>query len=168
MAREWELMVIERMAERFAGTGIARWVAGGCAIDLFHGWETRRHDDLDIEIFRSDVGYLFDIFDGWDIHIVSESGAEPWSDPTTLEATVFGAWLRSDRTEPWHAEIVFARGHNKGWRYRRDSSIVLPGSELIRWTESGIPYDVPETQLLYKSIQQLPKDDGDLARCSHG
>ena len=165
MAHEWEPMSIDRMVGRFAGTGIDWWVAGGCAIDLFLGWETRPHADLDIEMFRSDCERLFEIFKGWDLHTVSDEGLTSWEDPADLDESVFGAWIRPDPKAPWQVEITFAGGNKSEWRFRRDPSIVLSGGELIRRTETGIPYGTPEVQLLYKSMIARPKDDVDLARC---
>jgi hypothetical protein len=158
-------MAIDRIAERFADTDIDWWIAGGHAIDLFLGWETRPHTDLDVEIFRSDSGRLFDVFDGWDLHAVSEGGSAPWIDPTNLDASVIGVWMRPDPTAPWQVEIVFGGGDRTEWRFRREPSIALSGSKLIRRTETGIPYGTPEVQLLYKSMQARPKDDIDLVRC---
>ena len=165
MTHKWNPIAIERMAERFADTDFEWWVAGGHAIDLFLGWKTRSHADLDIEMFRLDSKHLFDVFDGWDLHVVSEGGPAPWTDPTFLDASVFGVWIRPDPTAPWQVEIVFAGGDRHEWCFRRDPSIVLPGGELIRRTETGIPYGTPEVQLRYKSMQARPKDDVDLGRC---
>jgi hypothetical protein len=165
MAHQWESMAVDRIVERFADTDIDWWIAGGHAIDLFLGWETRPHADLDVEIFRSDSGRLFDVFDGWDIHVVSDSGAAPWTDPTNLDESVFGSWIRPVPTAPWQVEIMFAGGDKKEWYFRREPSIALSGSELIRTTDAGIPYGTPEVQLLYKSMQHRAKDDVDLARC---
>jgi hypothetical protein len=165
MAHQWDSMAIDRVMERFTETDIDWWIAGGHAIDLFLGWRTRPHADLDVEIFRSDSRRLFDVFDGWDIHVVSDRGASPWTDPTDLGDDVFGSWIRPDPAAPWQVEIMFAGGDRTEWRFQREPSIGLAGSELVRTADSGIPYGTPEVQLLYKSMQHRPKDDVDLARC---
>jgi hypothetical protein len=158
-------MSISEVQRRFAGAGIDWWIAGGVAIDLFLGWETRPHADLDVEMFRSDSAQLFEIFEGWDLNVVSESQLVPWSNTDHLDDSVFGVWIRSDTTAPWKVEIMLANGDRAEWRFRRDPSITMSGETLVRTTRSGIPYCTPEVQLLYKSKQARPKDDIDLARC---
>lgn len=152
---------------RFAPSGIDWWIAGGNAIDLFLGWESRPHADLDIEIFRSDSSHIFDLFNGWDLHAVSDRGSRPWSAPMDLDESVFGVWIRQDPAAAWQIEVLLADGDRDEWRFRRNSSITLAGRDLVKETANGVPYGAPEVQLLYKALQTRAKDDVDLARCLH-
>lgn len=165
MEREWTPMSMAEANTRFAPAGIDWWIAGGHAIDLFLGWESRQHADLDLEMFRSESPQLLDLFNGWDLHVVSEGGSQPWSTAMDLDESVFGVWIRRDRAAPWQIEVLLADGDSEEWRFRRDPSIRISGRDLIRETADGIPYSTPEVQLLYKSIQTRAKDDVDLARC---
>ncbi|MFV1971419.1 MAG: nucleotidyltransferase domain-containing protein [Acidimicrobiia bacterium] len=167
MEHHWEPMSIAEVEQRFAPAGTDWWIAGGHAIDLFLGWETRPHADLDVEMFRSDRAALFDIFEGWDLHVASDGQLLPWSDPEELDDSVFGVWLRPEPNDPWKLEIMLADGNRAQWRFRREPSITMSGDKLIRTTAEGIPYCTPEVQLLYKSKQARTKDDVDLARCLH-
>ncbi len=167
MERRWEQMSIAEARDRFAPSGIDWWIAGGHAIDLFLGWETRPHADLDVEMFRSDRAALFDIFEGWDLHVASEGRILPWVDPEDLDDSVFGVWIRPAPDAPWQLEVMLADGDRDEWRFRRDPSITMSWDKLIRTTMAGIPYCTPEVQLLYKSKQARPKDDVDFARCLH-
>lgn len=167
MEHEWQPMSVSEAATRFAPAGITWWIAGGYAIDLFLGWETRPHSDLDVEIFRRDSSVLFDIFDGWDIHVVAEGRLERWTNPDDLARDVFGVWLRPGPREPWQVEIMLTDGDYSQWRFRREPSITMPGDRLIRFTPYRIPYCTPEVQLLYKASAARSKDDVDLARCLH-
>ena len=163
----WEPMSIAEAEQRFASAGIDWWIAGGHAIDLFLGWETRPHADLDVEMFRSDRAVLFDIFEGWDLHVASEGRLLPWTDPGALDDSVFGVWLRPSADSPWKIEIMLADGDRSEWRFRRDPSITMAGDRLVKTTSNNTPYCTPEVQLLYKSKQARTKDDVDLARCLH-
>lgn len=167
MEHHWEPMSVAEAHDRFMPWGVDWWVAGGHAIDLFLGWETRSHADLDVEMFRSDRAVLFDIFKGWDLHVVSEDHLRPWIDPEDIDDSVFGVWIRSTPDGPWQLEIMLADGHRNEWRFRRNPSITMSGERLIRTTMEGTPYCTPEVQLLYKSKQARPKDDIDLAHCLH-
>jgi hypothetical protein len=165
MEHQWDPLSVTDLGDRFADTDIDWWVAGGYAIDLFLGWETRQHVDLDVEVFRSDSERLLDVFSGWDLHAVSESRMVRWEDPADLDDAVFAVWIRRDAAAPWTVEIMLADGDRNEWRFRRDPTVAIQGGEFIRTTETGIPYGTPEMQLLYKSFQARPKDDVDLARC---
>jgi hypothetical protein len=167
MKHEWQPMTIVEVAARFDGSDIDWWIAGGQAIDLFLGWETRPHADLDVEMFRRDRSVLFDIFEGWDFHVASEGSLVPWTDPPELADSIFGIWLRPTPSQPWQVEIMLADGDRSEWKYRRDPGIRMPGERLIARTADGVPYCTPEVQLLYKSKMARPKDDVDLAHCLH-
>ncbi len=167
MEHVWQPMAIPEVTARFARSGADWWIAGGQAIDLFLGWETRSHADLDVEMFRSDRSVLFDIFEGWDLRAMSEGSLVPWNDPRDLADSVFGIWARPTPDRPWQVEIMLADGDRSEWRFRRDPSIRMPGERLIAMTANGVPYCTPEVQLLYKSKMARPKDDVDLAHCLH-
>ena len=167
MEHAWQPMAIPDVTARFVGSGADWWIAGGQAIDLFLGWETRSHGDLDVEMFRSDRSVLFEVFEGWDLQAMSEGSLVPWSDPRNLADSVFGIWARPTPDQPWQVEIMLADGDRSEWRFRRDPSIRMPGERLIATTADGVPYCTPEVQLLYKSKMARPKDDVDLAHCLH-
>lgn len=167
MEQEWAPMSIVEAGARFEPARIDWWIAGGHAIDLFLGWESRPHADLDVEMFRTDSSHLFDLFNGWDLHVVSEGWSRPWSDPADLDESVFGVWIRPEPIAPWQIEVLLADGDRGEWRFRRDPSITLTGRDLIAETAGGIPFGAPEVQLLYKSLRRRAKDDVDLARCLH-
>jgi hypothetical protein len=163
----WNPLPIADAATRFGPHGIAWWVAGGHAIDLFLGWESRAHDDLDLEMFRGDANSLGEVFDGWDLVAVSDDGSEAWRPDAALAADVYAVWVRPSSDAPWAVEIMFADGGLSVWKYRRDNSITMDGHRLVRMSPDGVPYGAPEVQLLYKSSQRRPKDDADLVRTLH-
>jgi hypothetical protein len=167
MENKWVPMSVVEAEAHFARSGIPWWIAGGQAIDLFLGWATRPHDDLDIEMLRSDSAALFDIFEGCELHLVSEDGVWPWTDPADLDDTVFALWVRPGPGTPWRIEILLADGDRDVWRFRSQPSIALAAKDLIMSAPGGLPYSTPEVQLLHKSLQARVKDDVDLARCLH-
>jgi hypothetical protein len=167
MSDSWRPLTIEEVQHRFARFDVDWWIAGGHAIDLFVGWVTRPHDDIDVEIFRKDSDTLFDVFDGWDLHVVGHGGLLLWVRGTDIAPHVFGVWGRPSSEEPWAVEVMLADGDHTSWRFRRDPDISLPGAELIRTSRTDVPYCTPEVQMLYKSKMARTKDDVDLARTLH-
>ena len=166
MDATWSPLTVHEVARRFDGLGVPWWVAGGVAIDLFLGWESRPHDDLDIELFRRDRSVLLAAFEGWDLHAVSDGRLIPWNGGD-LPDEVFGIWARPGLEHPWAVEVMLADGDGRTWRFRRDPSISMSVDRLLRRSPEGIPYCAPDVQLLYKAKRNRPKDDADLARCLH-
>lgn len=167
MDESWEPLEIAEVVSRFESVPVPWWVAGGVAIDLFLGWETRPHADLDIEMFRSDREALFDAFAGWDLWLNAGGALTPFVEGHEPSPEVFAVWGRPGATSPWRVEVMLADGDIAEWRFRRDNPIRLSGDQLVRRTEDGVPYCTPEVQLLYKSKMARPKDDVDLVRCLH-
>ena len=167
MHDQWQPLTIDEVSERFAPFDVDWWIAGGHAIDLFVGWVTRPHDDIDIEMFRGDRDILFDVFDGWDLFTVSHGGLVRWERGTEIAPHVFGVWGRPTADKAWAVEVMLADGDRTRWRFRRDPDVSLSGDRLIRMAPSGIPYCTPEVQMLYKAKVARPKDDVDMARVLH-
>jgi hypothetical protein len=165
MDTEWAPLTIDQVRTRFAEVAVPWWVAGGHAIDMFLGWQTRPHADLDIEMFRPDRDVLFDVFPEWDLHLMAGGALTPFIRGKDVALGVFAVWGRPNPAGPWAVEVMLADGDMTEWRFRRDNAVTLPGNQLLRHTRDGIPYCTPEVQLLYKAKMARPKDDVDLGRC---
>ena len=165
MHDSWSPISVEEVVDRFAGTDVDWWVAGGVAIDRFLGWTTRTHDDLDIEMFRADREVLFDVFDGWELVTVSQGSKTPWRRGEPIADHVFGIWGRPPGATAWGIEVILADGDDSTWRFRRDPSITMPRERLTAEGLDGVRFCVPEVQLLYKAKQRRAKDDADFAHC---
>jgi hypothetical protein len=140
------------------------WVAGGWAIEAFTG-RPRRHEDLDIAIFRRDVpslrSYLEPDFHCW----AAGSGClGPLEDKRPeLPEWADQVWVREHAWAPWLADVVTSRDADGHWTFKRDPSVTAPLDE-VTWTDAdGIRYLNPEVALAYKAKLTRPKDDADLA-----
>lgn len=163
----WEPLSIEELVRRFAVTSVDWWIAGGLAIDLFLGWASRHHEDIDIELFRQDRDVLFDVFEGWDLRTMSEGDLQPWVRGEDIADGVFAIWGRPAPMGPWAVEVILASGDGERWRFRRDPRVTMGKDRLVRVAPSGVRYCTPEVQLLYKAKRARPKDDIDLTRVLH-
>ena len=163
----WDPMSIAEVVDRFAGIEVDWWIAGGHAIDLFLGWQSRPHDDLDLEMFRKDRNVLFHVFPGWELFTVSAGDLTRWHADDALAPTVFGIWGRPSAERPWAVEVMLADGDGDEWRFRRDPLITMDRNRLTRTSPEGVRYCTPEVQLLYKAKQARAKDDVDFTRCLH-
>lgn len=160
----WRPLSVDEASARFAAFPGPWWVAGGWAIDLFVGRQTRQHADVDILIRRDDQLALFDILPEWEIHAAGmpvPGGLVCWQTGAPFPADVHDIWCRPDGTSPWALQAMLMDTADDRWVFRRDARIGGAIADL-GLKRDGIPYLTPEVQLLYKSKNRLPKDEADL------
>lgn len=77
------------------------------------------------------------------------------------ESTANTLWLKPAGDECWVLEILIEKRMGADWLYRRDERVKRPAGEIVMRTHEGIPYLLPEIQLLYKSKAARPEDEQD-------
>lgn len=137
------------------------WLAGGWALDLFVGRQTRDHADLDIEVLRRDQFAIQRHLAGWDLQTAANGALRPWPPGVALDDGVNSIWCRPAPGAPWAMQIMFASSSGDEWCYRRQPTIARPLGSLGLMTAEGLAYLAPEVQLLYKSRTPRAKDDAD-------
>jgi hypothetical protein len=148
------------VAALMEGFGRPWCIAGGWAIDLFLGRQTRPHKDVEIAIFRDDQHPLFEHLAGWTINKSTHPGRAPWHGER-LELPIHE--LHARRVDD-HIEVLMNERDGELWRYRRNLAVRLPVERLIRRSVVGIPGLTPEVALLYKSKgAPRPEDAADFA-----
>ncbi len=161
--RRWDPWTPSVVAARLDSC-FAPWaVAGGWAIDLFAGGISRAHGDIEIAVPRTAFPEIADAFPEYEWDIVGDGHLWPYAraaDRDDLHQT----WLRDPYTGAFHLDVFREPHDGDTWICRRDPTITLPYSDLIRTTPSGIPYLIPEVVLLFKAKAHRPKDDADLRR----
>ena len=138
------------------------WVAGGWALDLFVGHQGRSHKDLDIGILRRDVRQVVGAMSGWEF-FEAKGGllfGPLMSDP---EDNVSSLWGRPCHTREWVLELMLDDSDGDQWVFRRERSIRALDT-VIRYDSAGIPFLVPEIQLLYKAGHIRAEDNLDFER----
>jgi len=160
----WEPIAVEEAAGLMAGLRIPWWIAGGWAIDLFLGRQTRAHGDTDVLVRRDDQlevqGYLMDR--GWDLHKTQQPGLKPWPRGEFQARPYDDIWCRRAPEESWALQIMLLDTDGGRWVFKRDPAIGGPLDDLGRRTGAGVPYMAPEIQLFYKAKPQtLAKDQSD-------
>jgi hypothetical protein len=156
---------IGRVARILAGFSRPWFVSGGWAIDLFVGRVTREHADREVGIFRQDQAVLRSYLAGWDWckAVSGPEGGEwvPWADGERLELPIHQ--LRAQRVdgEPAEFELFMNDLSGEDWLCRRNPVITRPAAEISHRSRGGIPFLVPEIQLLYKAKWHREKDEHD-------
>lgn len=141
-------------------------VAGGWALDLWLGKQTRPHYDLEIAVLRPDFATFrarlsrFDFFVAADGKVfVLPSEASPGSQHHQV-------WVLDRSAKIWRMDILLEPGDTDTWVFRRDETIRCPRSQMIATTTEGVPYLKPEGVLLYKAKATRPKDEDDFRTCA--
>ncbi len=138
------------------------WVAGGWAVDLWLGEETRPHDDFDIGCRRGDADAVLSALEGWEAWRADEGRLEPL--PERRAPASGTVWLRRAGTGAWDLQLMPESSVRDRWRFRRDWSVTRTFDSVTWRTPDGIEVLRPEIQLLYKAKDVRPKDEQDFVR----
>lgn len=158
----WAPLTPREVVERFSDfTG--NWcIAGGWGLDLFMGKDTRRHEDIDILIFRKDQSAIQLLLADQELFVVDPPGAlRPWLREETLVPPLYNIWVRANTEAPWSIQLMIQDVIGGEWLFRRDDTIRGALSGLIVRSDEGWPILSPEIQLLYKGKSIRTKDQAD-------
>jgi len=158
----WAPLSVEETAEVLSGLSVPWWIAGGWAIDLFLGRQTREHGDIDVLVRRDDQLAVQAHLSDWDLNKTRQPGLRPWPAGQFLEPPLEDIWCRRTPDSPWSLQLMLLDTDGARWVFKRDRSIHGPLERIGRRTASGVPYLSPEIQLLYKAKPDtLDKDQSD-------
>jgi hypothetical protein len=157
---------IRNVGQVLAGFARPWFVAGGWAIDLFVGTPTRPHEDVEVLILREDQEAVQRLLTGWELCKLDEAhGAGewvPWRLGERIEHPAFQTQARRSGVDPLVLDVFLADAAEGVWQFRRDPRITRPVAEIgDRAAIGGIPFIVPEIELLYKAKYHRPKDEHD-------
>jgi hypothetical protein len=148
------------VAQHLTGLAAPWCVAAGWALDLFLGAHTREHGDIEIAIPAAHLPEVRDRFPGYVFDAVGSGRI--WENATTDElASTHQTWLRDPATGRYLVDVFREPHVGDTWLCRRDETIRFPYRDIIRRTEDGIPYLVPELVLLFKAKHARAKDQRD-------
>ena len=135
------------------------FIAGGWAIDLFIGKETRVHKDIEIGLFRKDQLYLKGYLKEWEFKKVINGELHTWENEF-LELPIHEIHM-TNKLNGDTVEILLNETEDDDWKFRRDLRISYSLSSVWSYSEIGIPYLNPEIVLLYKAKNTREKDHQD-------
>lgn len=140
------------------------YVVGGWALDIWHGHQTRPHEDLEFCVILDHIEHcrvrlsdleFFSVIDEKLIHL-------PSSEPAPVDLWQF--WGADMATGCWRVDMMVERGTGETWSYKRQPSIQLPRTAAIRMNADGISYLAPALVLLFKAKYMRQKDIDDFSR----
>lgn len=157
-----EPVSIERVDEVMKATGLWWAIAGGWAIDLWLGVQTREHHDVEVVVRRIDQGAVrAALVDDWELLCLDplRSGWRSWSghriEPPAFQLQARGAGGAFD--------LFLETADDEHWSYRRAATVRRRLAEVTATTASSVPVVRPEVQLLYMATSGEPKNADDFA-----
>ncbi|AOF91511.1 amino acid transporter [Sinorhizobium sp. RAC02] len=159
----WSAWHPAELACRLAGSARPWCVVGGWALDLWHGVETRPHEDLEFTILRDDFELFRTALSGLRFHAVGDGHVEPLAAQALPPAEIAQVWCEDVAARRWRVDMMLEDGTPDIWVYKRDASIRRLRSEMVWNSSDGIPYLAPEAILLFKAKYQREKDEADFA-----
>jgi hypothetical protein len=145
----------------FSALPVPWWIAGGWALDLYLGTQSRAHADLDIGVLRRDITTVLAALPSWEFFEAKDGVLAPLRVGEAPQSAVHSLWCRPVGSTLWTLELMLDECFDGAWCYRREPSIRRPFSAMIQRTPSGIPYLAPEIQLLYKARSPRSQDQAD-------
>jgi aminoglycoside-2''-adenylyltransferase len=160
----WAVVCPHEVAALLAGIACPWWIAGGWALDLFLGDQTRAHEDLDVGILRRDVIDVLTYLSGWEVFEAQSQMLYRLEGCEHPRLNVNSLWCRPAHAQCWSFELMLDEAQGKDWVFRRRPTVRMPLANVIKRTQEGIPYLTPEIQLLYKARHPRAKDRDDFVR----
>jgi hypothetical protein len=136
-------------------------IAGGWAIDLWLGVETREHHDVEVVVQRDDQSIVHELLrDSWNLSCIDPpgSGWRPWQVDQQIVSPSFQL-KASDRATEF--DVFLESVVDEVWIFRRDPRVRQPLANMLSVSMSGIPVVSPEIQLLYMAKSVEPKNQHD-------
>ncbi len=161
---------LQKTAELFHSQSKTWWIAGGLAIDLFLGEETRDHEDIDVSILRKDEKHFRTFLDSWELWPgLGNDGLDnkPIEANDELPSQRDVLWCRPSSDANWAFEILTSRTDGDMWIFKRDDRVRMPISEIGKVNRDGIPFLRPEIILLFKAKNIREKDQHDFDAVAH-
>ncbi|WP_421913314.1 nucleotidyltransferase domain-containing protein [Mesorhizobium sp.] len=149
------------LAQRLGGLSKPWCIVGGWALDVWHGRQTRDHEDLEFTILREDFGTFRRLLKGMRFHTVASGVIKHL--PARRSAEISQIWCGDIQERRWRVDMMIEPGTSDLWVYKRDASITRPRAEMVEVTPDGLPYLKPAAVLLFKAKYRRDKHELDFA-----
>jgi hypothetical protein len=149
------------LTSRLASISAPWCIVGGWALDLWHGAQTRDHDDLEFTVLREDTGIFREALQGLDFYTAGSGVVKPLPHGAEPPADIVQIWCLDSIERCWRVDMMIEPGTRQTWVCKRDPNILGPRHEFVYATSEGIPYLAPAPILLFKAKYQRAKDEAD-------
>ncbi|WP_083469150.1 nucleotidyltransferase domain-containing protein [Methylobacterium variabile] len=157
----WDAWSPDELGQRLREAVLPWYVAGGWALDVAHGKQTREHEDLEFVVIRDDVDHFRALLRDLDFFTVNNGKIEYLPPSASLPGDVWQLWGGDMRRACWRVDMMMEPGTPDLWIYKRDQTIQMARSDAVHVSETGIPYLAPINVMLFKAKYCRKKDQRD-------
>lgn len=154
----WQPWTPAQLSQKLEGVAEPWYIVGGWALDLWHGYETRAHEDLEFCILKKDLGAFRKIFAAFDIYTAHNGNVTRLANEEKPSSEIQQFWILEIPAREWRADLMIEPGDLQSWRYKRDHSVQRNRSAMIDVSPDGIPYLNTAGVLLFKAKRCRAKD----------
>ena len=162
----WDAWPPDEIAARLANIPVPWCVVGGWALDLYLGAQRREHADLEIAVPADRFDHVATALPDVDFFTVGDGHAWPVAGNRELFDAHHQTWGWDRAAGRWRVDVFREPHDGDVWIARRDHRIRMPYDQLIKRTQTGIPYARPEVILFFKAKAPRAKDEDDFAAMS--
>src|SRR5580693_8045658 len=105
-AQSWRRTTPSECTRWFSALAAPWWIAGGWAMDLFLGSQTRQHNDLDIGVLRRDAMSIVSMLADWEIFEAKGGLLRQLQPRQPPRADVNSLWCRPEGASDWVLELM--------------------------------------------------------------
>lgn len=149
------------LTRRLAGISVPWCIVGGWALDLWHGAQTREHDDLEFTVLREHNGIFREALKGLEFYTAGSGVVTPLPHGAEPPIDIAQIWCLEKAERRWRVDMMIEPGTELTWICKRDPQIHGLRHDFVRKTVEGIPYLAPAPILLFKAKYQREKDEAD-------
>jgi hypothetical protein len=157
----WDAWSPDQLSARLVSSNADWYIVGGWALDLWHGHQTRAHDDLEFAVRPEQIEACRNSLSELEFFIAHDKTLDHLSSIAPLPANIWQLWGADIAVGRWRVDMMIERGTPDFWVYKRHSSLRLPRAEAIRKNPAGIFYLAPSLVLLFKAKYCREKDQND-------
>lgn len=161
----WDAWSPHELRRRLREATLPWYIAGGWALDVWHGTQTRPHEDLEFVVLRQDADHFRAILHDLDFFTVKDGTVEYLPPSADLPGDVWQLWGADRRQGCWRVDMMMEPGTPDLWIYKRDRTLRMARSDAVHVSQAGIPYLAPTIVLLFKAKSCREKDRKDFDLC---
>ncbi len=159
--KAWQPWTPAQLQRKLEGISAPWYIAGGWALDLWLGYETRAHEDLEFCVLRKDFDAFRNVFALFDIYAAHDGNVARLADDEKPSPEIAQFWILEIAVRAWRADLMIEPGDSQSWQYKRDHSVQRQRSIMVEISPDGIPYLNPAGVLLFKAKRCCAKDEID-------
>jgi hypothetical protein len=158
----WQAWHPREVAEVLHGCPVPWMVAGGWAIDLHLGRQTRPHEDVEVALPRHRFVDVRPYFARFDLYEVASGTVRRLGPDEVPAAEHHQVWVGDPGVPAWRTDLFLEPGDEQTWVSHRDARMTLPMVQARRIGADGVPYLAVEAVLFAKAKYARDKDVADL------